>query len=177
MHRFAAVLALTLPSVAFADCAYEGSPAAYVRCIYEETVALWDALGALADDVESAETLDDLCDRVSRSEAEWTYPELSAALDADNSGHSVCGGGSHVCNASEAEIYGVLGRCAMNQEWLVGGFSNTDYHRRAIWNGQDSTQCDEGRYPTWYGEFHGYKGRVHCQDGSEARIVACCRDL
>ena len=166
-------LFLALPSVASAACVFDGSPSAYVRCIYEETVALWDAVGRLDEEPG----FDDLCDRVSRSESEWTYIDLNDELSADPSGHGVCGAGAHVCNVAEAELYGILGKCAMNGEWLVGGFSNTEYHRRSIWNGQDSTQCDEGRYPTWYGAFHGYKGRIHCGDQDIARIVACCVDL
>lgn len=176
MYRsFVAIVALTMSTQAAASCAFTGSPAEYVRCIYDETVALWGAVESLDSDVERLDT--DLCDRVSFSEAEWTYTDLNPELDAEPSGHSVCGAGSHVCNAQEAGLYGILGGCDGRGAWIVGGFSNTEYHRRSVWNGQDSVQCDEGRFPTWYAPFEGYKGRIHCRDLDAAALVACCRDL
>ena len=114
------------------------------------------------------------CSRVSFAGSR-TYDLLGSQLDADFTGASVCGAGWHVCNYQEVTVYGILGGCeAPGHAWIVGGFSNIEAHRRAIWNGQDTTQCAAGNYPFWYAQFPPYKGRVHCGPGTSSLPVACC---
>lgn len=105
-----------------------------------------------------------------------TYSTLSGQLDSDYSGASVCGAKWHVCNYQEVTVYGVLGGCEApaSGAWIVGGFSNVDYHRQAIWNGQDSTQCAAGNFPSWHPPSLPYKGRVHCRPASNSLPIACC---
>lgn len=114
------------------------------------------------------------CSRVSFASAR-TYTSLNSQLDTDYSGVSVCGAGWHVCNYQEVTVYGILGGCEApaSNAWIVGGFSNIEYHRRSIWNGQDSTQCPTGFFPSWF-PFPHYKGRVHCIGGTASLPVACC---
>ncbi|MFZ3232435.1 MAG: hypothetical protein WA194_02725 [Patescibacteria group bacterium] len=35
------------------------------------------------------------------------YSSINASLDADETGVPICGAGWHVCNADEAQVYGV----------------------------------------------------------------------
>ncbi len=118
------------------------------------------------------------CSRV-KFTAPMTYTDptagLNAKLDIDPSGASVCGAGWHVCNYQEVTIYGMLGGCEpTSYSWIVGGFSNTEGHRRSFWSSQGGTQCLTGDYPIWYGPWPPYKGRVHCNGGTASAPVSCC---
>lgn len=105
-----------------------------------------------------------------------TYTTLNTQLDADTSGVGVCGTGWHVCNYQEATVYGVLLGCDLGgvNAWIVGGFSNGEAHRRAMWNSQDSVQCTTGNFPAWWGRWGPYLGRIHCEAASATYPVACC---
>lgn len=125
--------------------------------------------------------LEALLDRVSCDNVSYisnrTYTTLNSQLDADYTGAGICGAGKHVCNTQEVTMYALVGNCGPSQPtWVVGGYSNTDFHRRAAWNGQDSTQCQAGNYPYWNPQWAGYDGRIHCVAGSNSYAVACCVD-
>ena len=112
-----------------------------------------------------------------------TNDVLGPVLDADYTGAAVCGAGWHVCNYQEATVYAVVFGCdngaTGESTWIVGGWRHTEYHRRSIWSGQDSVQCDSGRYPAWWASSVSapYKGRVHCEDSSVSMRVSCCRNM
>ncbi|MBI4702022.1 MAG: collagen-like protein [Deltaproteobacteria bacterium] len=116
-------------------------------------------------------------DRVKQASAR-SYSTLNSQLDGDYTGAGVCGNGWHVCNYQEATVYGVLFGCdAGAAAWIVGGFSNTEFHRRSIWNGQDSVQCGGGNYPEWEPKWGPYYGRIHCSGGGSNLVVACCKNM
>lgn len=105
-----------------------------------------------------------------------TYTTLNSELDANSTGATVCGAGWHVCNYQEATTFGVLFGCDLGNQkgWIVGGFSNSEGHRRSIWNYQDSVQCQPGNFPSWWGRWGPYLGRVHCEAGVNSYPVVCC---
>lgn len=116
-------------------------------------------------------------DRVKFAPA-MTYGALNTALSSSGSGGAaVCGAGWHVCNAPEVWVNGIVFGCTNSSfKWIVGGFSSAEFHRRSIWNGQDSVQCAAGNYPTWYSDTEGYRGLIHCQAQGNSLGVACCRN-
>jgi len=123
----------------------------------------------------SIDPLSSLCDRMTRVGPAVTYGTVNAVLDNDNAGTALCGSGRHVCNAAEFQTYNILGQCDPGDGWLVGGFSNVEPHRRALWNYQDGTNCAAGRYPVGFGLWNGiYAGRIHCYNGSDTFEVMCC---
>jgi len=128
-------------------------------------------------DAQAIAAMRGLCSRV-RTATPRPYTTLNAQLDADPSGASVCGSGYHVCNYQEMTVYSILGLCDLGTTtWIVGGFSNVDFHRRSIWNGQDSVQCSPGNYPAWWNRWGPYYGRVHCEGGGNLYPVACCQNM
>eukprot|EP00658_Telonema_sp_P-2_P080437 TRINITY_DN8004_c0_g1_i2.p1 TRINITY_DN8004_c0_g1~~TRINITY_DN8004_c0_g1_i2.p1 ORF type:complete len:275 (-),score=46.44 TRINITY_DN8004_c0_g1_i2:42-866(-) len=107
-----------------------------------------------------------------------TYWSLQTELDQDWRGRGVCGADWHVCNYAEATVYGTMKSHAFQRHlvWIVGQFPNLEYHRRSIWNGQDSTFCAEGTYPAWVSNQGPYHGVVRCENGATNQPVACCKD-
>jgi hypothetical protein len=114
-----------------------------------------------------------LCGRMSTVAAR-TYTTLDGQLDADWTGAGVCGTGKHVCNFQEYTVYSIMGSCSIDSAWIVGGFSNIASHRRSIWNGQDSVQCQGSNGLATYGKWGPYHGRVHCEGASASKPVLCC---
>ena len=138
------------------------------------------AAGSTVDGEDLATTADlqaiagsGLCDKMKTVSAR-TANTLYSQLDGDYQGSSVCGSGWHVCNFQEYTVYAVLGQCSLNSSWIVGGFSNAEVHRRSIWNGQDSTQCNTGNALATYGKWGPYHGRVHCEPKGGSKTVGCC---
>lgn len=114
-----------------------------------------------------------LCDKMKTVSAR-TGTTLYSQLDSEWQGSSVCGTGWHVCNFQEYTVYSIMGQCSLEPSWIVGGFSNSDMHRRSIWNGQDSTQCTSTNALATYGKWGPYHGRVHCEAKTGSKPVACC---
>jgi len=106
------------------------------------------------------------------------YLDMEKLLDGDEGrGQKICGEDWHLCDWSEAVVYGSFSHIRLKEHaWIVGSFSNTDKNRRSIWNNDENGACRAHNAPMWMASTSAYFGTVNCKSKRHVAPAACCKN-